>query len=138
MKSMRVTRAQLLPLFLLLVCLFGCKGAGGFVRVLGAVAVTTVRVAALAGAAAAAHSHHVHVRETEEDQRRAAEAAAYADQEQRAGNCTEVLVEVVPPPPPGSPPPPRGFDCGGRVLLRNDEGSWRDYDPASEPAVVPP
>lgn len=140
---MRVNRAQLLPLFLLLVCLFGCKGAGGFVRVLGAVAITTVRVAALAAAASAASSHSSHIpahesAQTDEEQRRAEEAAAYAEQMNSSGRCTELFVEVVPPPPPGSPPPPRGFDCGGRVLLQNQEGSWRDYDPASAPAMVPP
>jgi hypothetical protein len=137
---MRPTRSQLLPLILLLICMFGCKGAGTALRVLGAVAVTTVRVVAVAGALAA-HDSRVHAREaaqTAEGQRRAEEAAAYADREQRSGRCTELVVEVVPPPPPGSPPAPRGFDCGGRVLLQNPEGGWRDYDVEGAPTVVPP
>src|SRR4051812_48574152 len=117
---MRPTRAQLLPLFVLLICMFGCKGAGSAFKILGAVAVTTVRIAAVA-VAVAAHDSHVHAREeaqSAEGRRRAEEAAAYADLAQRSGRCTEIVVEVVPPPPPGSPPPPRGFDCDGRVLLQ--------------------
>ena len=120
--------------------MFGCKGAGAAFRVLGAVAITTVRVVAVA-AAVGAHNSHVRAREeaqTVEGQRRAAEVAAYADREQRSGRCAEILVEVVPPPPPGSPPPPRGFDCGGRVLLQNQDGYWRDYDVEGAPAVVTP
>lgn len=118
--------------------MFGCKGAGTALRVLGAVAVTTARVVAVA-AAVSAINHSAHAREaarTAEGQRRAEEAAAYADSAQRSGRCTELLVEVVPPPPPGSPPPPRGFDCDGRVLLQDQEGRWRDYEAEGAPAVV--
>ena len=137
---MRPSRSQILPLIALLICMFGCKGAGAVLKVVGAVAITTVRVAALA-AAASAHEGHVRGYEearTVEGQRRAEEAAAFADREQRSGRCTEILVEVVPPPPPGSPSPPRGFDCDGRVLLQNQEGGWREYDAESAPSIVPP
>lgn len=138
---MRPSRAQLLPLFLLLICMFGCKGAGSAFKILGAVAVTTVRIAAVAAAISAHDSHVNQVKAREEAQsaegrRRAEEAAAYADLAQRSGRCTELVVEVVPPPPPGSPPPPRGFDCDGRVLLQNQEGHWRDYEPVTGPAAV--
>jgi hypothetical protein len=118
--------------------MFGCKSAGAAFRVLGAVAVTTVRVVAVA-AAVSAINHRAHASEaaqTAEGQRRAEEAAAYADSAQRSGRCTELVVEVVPPPPPGSPPPPRGFDCDGRVLLQDQEGRWRDYEAEGAPAVV--
>jgi hypothetical protein len=138
---MRPSRAQLLPLFVLLIFMFGCKGAGTALHVLGAVAVTTARVIAVAAAVSAINhrGHAAHAREaaqTAEGQRRAEEAAAYADSAQRSGRCTELLVEVVPPPPPGSPPPPRGFDCDGRVLLQDQEGRWRDYEAEGAPAAV--
>jgi hypothetical protein len=137
---MRPTRSQLLPLIVLLICMFGCKGAGAAFRIAGAVAITTVRVVALV-AAASPHGSHVHAREEAqpvEVQHRAEEATAYANREQRLGRCTELVVEVVPPPPPGSPPPPRGFDCDGRVLLQDQDGSFRDYDVGGAPAIVTP
>ncbi len=132
---MRVKPAQVLPLMLLLVCMFGCKGAGALLRIAGAVAVTTVRVAAIAVAASGSHHHHVAAGpapatpESEEAQRRAEENV------NRPGECTELFVETVPAMPAGTPPP-RAAECGGNILIQDEEGHWRRYG-KDEPRLEP-
>jgi hypothetical protein len=121
---------------LLLVAMFGCKGAGTALKVVGVVAVTTVRVAA-AAAAASRHNHHpeagsaVATIETEEEQRRA-DAATNAP-----GECTELFVETIPAPGPGAGVP-RAADCGGNVLIQDSEGHWRRYGKDGTPAMEEP
>jgi hypothetical protein len=133
---MRVTRAQLLPLLLLLACMFGCK-AGQVLRVVGVVALTTVRVAALA-AAASNHNHHVEpgsepsTAESVEAQRRVEEGA------NRPGQCTELFVDTLPPGAPGNTAPARAADCGGHVIIQDEEGHWRSYGPNAVPAIQEP
>jgi hypothetical protein len=133
---MRVTRTQVLPLLVLLVPLFGCK-AGQVLRVASAVAITTVRVAAVA-AAVSGHKHHrvqalnaQETAQTVEGQRRA-EVAGNAP-----GQCTELQFETDPPAAPGSAPPPRASDCGN-VLIQNEEGRWQRYGAAPAPVVTEP
>lgn len=132
---MRVTPAQVLPLMLLLGCMFGCKGAGSLLRVAGVVAITTVRVAALA---AASGSHHhaeagspPETPESLEAQRRVEENA------NRPGQCTELFVETIPPSAAGSPPP-RAAECGGNVLIQDADGHWHHYGKNAVPAIEEP
>lgn len=134
---MRVTPAQLLPLMLLLVCLFGCK-AGQVLKVVGAVAITTVRVAALAAAASGSHHHRVEggtpgpaTPESEAAQRRVEEHT------NRPGQCTELFVATVPPTPEGSAPP-RAAECGGNVLIQDENGRWHHYGNDAAPAIQEP
>jgi hypothetical protein len=139
LRAMRVKPAQVLPLMLLLACMFGCKGAGQVLKVVGAVAVATVRVAAIA-AAASAHNHHVEANggsgtasaEPTEAQLRAQEIADNAP-----GGCTELFVEMVPPPPPGTVPP-RAADCGGNVLIQDADGHWHRHGDGAVPAIEAP
>ena len=132
---MRVTPAQLLPLMLLLVCLFGCK-AGQVLKVVGAVAITTVRVAALAAAASGSH-HRVEggtpvavpaTPESEAAQRRVEEHA------NRPGQCTELFVAS----PAAGSPPPRAAECGGNVLIQDENGRWHHYGNDAAPAIQEP
>ena len=122
---------------LLLVCMFGCKGAGSVLKVVGAVAVTTVRIAALAAAASASHHHEagsgngVASAETDDEQRRA-EAAYNAP-----GQCTELFVETIPAPAPGTAAP-RAADCGGNMLIQDSEGHWRRYGKDATPTIEAP
>ena len=132
---MRVTPAQLLPLMLLLVAMFGCK-AGEVLKVASVVAVTSIRVAA--AAAAASRSQHraeagsaPETAESIEAERRAEEAG------NRPGQCTELFVETVPPPAAGSPPP-RAADCGGNLLIQDEEGHWRRYGKDAAPPMQEP
>ncbi len=133
---MRVTPAQVLPLMLLLVCMFGCKGAGQVLQVAGVVAITAVRVAALA-AAASSHNHPEAGSGYAPDdgtgaRRRAAEIDANSP-----GGCTELFVETVPPPAAGTAPP-RAADCGGNMLIQDSEGRWRRYGKDTTPATEEP
>lgn len=132
---MRVTRAQLLPLMLLLVCLFGCK-AGQVLRVVGAVAVTTVRVAALA-AAASSHHHRVEA-ESARETAEAAEGQRRAEAANGPGQCTELFVETIPPAAPGSAPPPRAADCGGNILIQDEDGHWHRHGAAADAVMAEP
>jgi hypothetical protein len=122
---------------LLLACMFGCKGAGSVLKVVGAVAVATVRVAAVAAAASASHHHEagsgngVASAETDEDQRRA--DAAY----NAPGQCTELFVDTIPAPAPGTKVP-RAADCGGNMLIQDSEGHWRHYGKDGVPAIQEP
>ncbi|MEP7124873.1 MAG: hypothetical protein ABJE95_28350 [Byssovorax sp.] len=130
---MRVTQTQLLPLLLLLLAMFGCK-AGEVFKVASAVAITTVKVAALA-AAASSHSHHPEAGNgtavwTAEDERRSEAGNA-------PGQCTELFVETVPAPAPGAAPP-RAADCGGNMLIQDSEGHWRRYGKDATPAIQEP
>jgi hypothetical protein len=135
---MRVTRAQLLPLMVLLICMFGCK-AGQVLRVVGVVAVTAVRVAAVA-AAASARNHRVEAgsapayaesAESAEAQRRV-EAAANAP-----GQCTEILVETLPPAAQENAPQ-RAAQCGGNVIIQDSDGHWRHSGNTAAPAIEEP
>ena len=135
---MRVTRAQLLPLMLLLLCMFGCKGAGQVLLAASVLAVATVNLAAIA-VAASKPQHRVEggasVPETPgslEAQRRAEEGA------NRPGQCTEIFVETLPPGAPGSTPPVRAADCGGNVIFEDEEGHWRSYGHGAVPAIQEP
>lgn len=133
---MRVTPAQVLPLLLLLVAMFGCK-AGEVLKVASAVAITTVRVAAIAAAASGSH-HHVEAgapaetAESLEAQRRVEENA------NRPGQCTELFVDTLPPGAPGTTRPARAADCGGAVIYQDEDGHWRSYGPGSVPAIQEP
>lgn len=133
---MRVTPAQVLPLMLLLVCMFGCKGAGNILRIASAVAIATVRVAAIAVAASGSH-HHAEAGtppetpESLEAQRRIEEGA------NRPGQCTELFVETIPSDHAGSPPP-RAAECGGNVLIQDAEGHWHHYGKDAVPAIQEP
>ena len=121
----------------LLVLMFGCK-AGQVLRVASAVAITTVRVAAIAAAASGnsrPRAHAVTAQDTAqvvEGQRRAEVAGAAGAQ------CTELWVEVTPPAAPGSAPPPRASDCGGNILIQNEEGRWQRYGAAPVPTLQEP
>ena len=133
----RVTPAQLLPLVVLLLAMFGCK-AGQVLRAVGAVAVTTVRVAALA-AAASGHHHRAEAgtappptAESLEAQRRVEENA------NRPGQCTELFVDTLPPGAPGNTRPARAADCGGNVIIQDEEGHWRDHGTGAVPAIQEP
>jgi hypothetical protein len=132
---MRVTPAQVLPLMLLLACMFGCNGAGQLLRVASVVALTTVRVAALA-AAASSHNHHAEAGSGTVDP---AEAELRAQQiaANSPGGCTELFVEMIPPPPPGTAPP-RAADCGGNVLIQDAEGHWHRHGQGAMPAIEEP
>lgn len=135
---MRVKPAQVLPLMLLLACMFGCKGAGQVLNVVGAVAVTTVRVAAIA--AAASRHNHVEVNGgsgTASAPPTEAELRAQEIADNAPGGCTELFVEMVPPPPPGTVPP-RAADCGGNVLIQDADGHWHRHGDGAAPPIEEP
>jgi len=112
--------------------MFGCK-AGEVLRVASAVAITTAQIAATAIAASARENNRLQARN-------AREAAQIAEGERRAeeamnapGQCTELRFESDPPAAPGSAPPPRAAECGGNILVQNEEGRWQRYNAAPEP-----
>jgi hypothetical protein len=123
--------------------MFGCK-AGQVFQVAAAVAVTTVRIAAVAAAIAATNQHRAQVREEREAAEttigppRAEGTVVVVDEAQTPNHCTELRVETAPPAAPGSPPPPRAFACGANVIIQDEEGRWRRYDEARDAAPAAP
>jgi hypothetical protein len=131
--SMRASRSQVLPLLLLLVCLFGCRGVDAF-RVASVLAITTLRVAALA-----AEEHRAEARDPADAalvQRHAEEDSAMTTLAREPSRCTEVRVEVVPP-PPGAWVTPRAVECDGIVLIQDQELHWRRYEGPVETEIAP-
>ena len=107
-------------------------------KVVGAVAITTVRIAALAAAASGSHHHRVEggnqvpaTPESEAAQRRVEEHA------NRPGQCTELFVATVPPTPAGNAPP-RAAECDGNVLIQDENGHWHHYGNNAVPATQAP
>ena len=112
--------------------MFGCK-AGEVLRVASVAAIATAQVAASAAASAARENHR-------REALSAYESAQLAEGERRAeeamnapGQCTELRFESDMPAAPGSAPPPRAADCGGNVLIQNEEGRWQRYNADPEP-----
>ena len=139
---MRVTRAQVAPLLVLLVCLFGCN-AGQALRVVSVVAITTARIAAIATVAAVANAHASPRPRAEEPSADGPATppvapASLRDAVASVDGCTELRVIVVPPAAEDGPPPPRAVDCGGEVLLQDEEGHWRRYEGEQVPEAPAP
>jgi hypothetical protein len=140
---MRPSRSQILPLLLLLSCLFGCKGMEVF-RVATALAFTAAQVAQVAATASAQEQHAKERHAREEAQaavglRQAEEDEAIAALTQDPSRCTEVRVEVVPPPPPGAWVKPRAVECNGIVMIQDSELHWRRYEGEfGTETVIPP
>jgi hypothetical protein len=90
----------------ILACTFGCKGAG----VVGAVAVTALRVAAVTAAAS-------HAEEERADPAPVVMVAAPVE----PSRCLELTPGV------DTPPAARAVQCNGRVLVQDGEtGGWRE------------
>lgn len=128
---MRVTPAQALPLMLLLVCMFGCKGAGQVLRVASSAAFPT---AYAVGKAAAARSLEHAVEDPTTAERLEAQRHAEQIAPSSSGGPTELFVEMSPRPPPGTAPL-HAAERGGDVLIEDAEGHWHRHAPAAKPAT---
>ena len=104
---MLVTRTRLAVLMALLVCTFGCKGAGGMFKILGAAALIGARAGAVAIAAAPRGNSG-----------RAEAVGDYAYAYPGQARCIPLA-----PGPDGI----RAVSCGDRIIVQDPwTGAWHD------------